>query len=225
MRVDWRSIALSLAVGTIGGLLVGSVMAALGNYNQSEIMATWFSAVGTIGAVVVSLITSRNAMKIAKYTGMYEERLNQQIQQLLVKVDTLITFDKIGPTAYPDYQYEPYHIPSLAPAVGEEANNMERVNRAIAFRRGLVADVLEIRQHLAAIRMLNNGHLDRETISNDIELVDKIVETFDKFEQDFRKEHTESNYFGHVGTYSWQRSTGKILQSVLEDFKLLRLYD
>lgn len=224
MKIDWRRVCVSLALGTIGGLAVGSLVSVLGG-NDSEVLATWFSAIGTVAAVIVSLITSRGAMKIAKYTGMYEARLNEQIQELLAKIDSLVDHDRIGSKAYSGYKYEPYHIPSPTPAVGEDGKNMDRLNRAFAFRRVLVSDMLEVRQHLASIRMLNNGHLDRETITDDMEMVDSIVSEFDKFERKMVAKNLDPYKYQHTGPYSWQRHVGRELQKILDDFKLLKMDD
>lgn len=224
MKINWRHVGVSLALGTIGGLVVGSLVSVLGGSN-SEVLATWFSAIGTVAAVIVSLITSRWAMKIAKYTGMYEARLNEQIQELSTKIDSLIDHDEIGPRAYRQYKYESYHIPNLTPADGEEGKNMDRLNRAHAFRGELIADMLEIRQHLAAIRMLNNGHLDRQTITDDMEIINSVVAEFDNFEQKMIAKNLNPYHYRHMGTYTWQRHTGIAFQKVFDDFKLLRMDD
>lgn len=225
MKINWRQVCVSLALGTIGGLVVSSLVSVLGGSNNSEVLATWFSAIGTVAAVIVSLITSRGAMKIAKYTGMYEARLNEQIQELLTKIDSLIDHDEIGPKAYSEYTYEPFHIPSPTPAEGEEGKNMERLDRAFAFQRDLAADMRELRQYLAAIRMLNNGHLDRETITDDMEIVDGVVAEFNNFEQKMVARNLNPYHYRHMGTYTWQRHAGIALQKVFDDFKLLRMDD
>lgn len=224
MKIDWRHVGISLVLGVVGGLIIGSLLSTLGGSN-SEVLATWFSAIGTVAAVIVSLITSRGAMKIARYTGMYEARLNEQIQLLLAKIESLVTNDFIGPKAYTDYKYQPYHIPGLEPAIGEEGKNMDRFNSSYALRNKIVNDVLEIRQKLAAIRMLSNGHLDRETITNDIEMLNSVVTEYDNFEQKMSAKNLNPDHYQHTGTYPWQRYAGRTFQKIFDDFKLLKMTD
>lgn len=190
---------IAFLVGALGGGLGALAVLKLNKIPEPNNLATWFGAIGTVAAVVVSLVTSKGAMKVAKYNQEYDDKLYHQVNLLVTKIDHILDIDDNGvPTAYTGYKQKD----------------------AAEFEKQLVNDISTIRSCLSAIRMLGNGRLDRETITKDLREADTILYLY-KGTKDETIEN-DGNNSKCEKYFKWQRHIGLDLYSIKYDFEVLR---